>query len=31
MALRALQSGDSAQAEKTLMGTVVQLDQGKRS
>lgn len=31
MALRALQSGDSAQAEKTLMGTVVQLDQGKKS
>lgn len=31
MALRALQSGDAGQAEKTLMGTVVQLDQGKRS
>lgn len=29
MALRALQSGDSGSAEKTLMGTVVQLDQGK--
>lgn len=31
MALRALQQGDSGQAEKTLMGTVVQLDQGKRT
>jgi len=30
MALRALQSGDTGQAEKTLMGTMVQLDQGKR-
>lgn len=30
MALRALQSGDLGGAEKTLMGTVVQLDQGKR-
>lgn len=29
MALRALQSGDSAQAEKTLMGTMLGLDQGK--
>ncbi len=29
MALRALQSGDAGQAEKTLMGTVVNLDQGK--
>ncbi len=31
MALRALQTGDSGQAEKTLMGTMVQLDQGKKS
>jgi Ca-activated chloride channel family protein len=30
MALRALQSGDSAAAEKTLMGTMVNLDQGKK-
>lgn len=30
MALRALQSGDSGAAEKTLMGTMVNLDQGKR-
>lgn len=30
MALRALQSGDAGQAEKTLMGTMVQLDQGKK-
>jgi len=30
MALRALQSGDAGQAEKTLMGTMVHLDQGKR-
>jgi Ca-activated chloride channel family protein len=29
MALRALQSGDAGTAEKTLMGTVVNLDQGK--
>lgn len=31
MALRAIQSGDTGQAEKTLMGTMVQLDQGKKS
>lgn len=31
MALRALQTGDAGQAEKTLMGTMVQLDQGKRT
>lgn len=31
MALRAIQSGDVGQAEKTLMGTMVQLDQGKKS
>lgn len=31
MALRALQSGDQSGAEKTLMGTMVNLDQGKRS
>jgi len=31
MALRALQSGDSSGAEKTLMGTMVNLDQGKSS
>jgi Ca-activated chloride channel family protein len=30
MAMRALQSGDAGGAEKTLMGTVVHLDQGKR-
>lgn len=30
MALRALQTGNSGQAEKTLMGTMVHLDQGKR-
>jgi len=30
MALRALQSGDAGQAEKTLMGTMVHLDQGKK-
>jgi Ca-activated chloride channel family protein len=30
MALRALQTGDAGQAEKTLMGTMVHLDQGKR-
>jgi len=30
MALRALQSGDQSGAEKTLMGTMVNLDQGKR-
>ncbi len=30
MALRALQSGDSSLAEKTLMGTVFNLDQGKK-
>jgi Ca-activated chloride channel family protein len=30
MALRALQTGNSAQAEKTLMGAMVQLDQGKK-
>lgn len=29
MALRAIQSGDAATAEKTLMGTMLQLDQGK--
>ncbi len=29
MALRALQSGDSGQAEKTLMGTMLGLDQGR--
>lgn len=29
-ALRALQSGQTGEAEKTLMGTVVHLDQGKR-
>jgi len=29
MALRALQSGDASGAEKTLMGTMVNLDQGK--
>lgn len=31
MALRAIQSGDQGQAEKTLIGTVMSLDQGKRS
>lgn len=31
MALRALQSGDKGGAEKTLMGTFVNLDQGKSS
>lgn len=31
LAMRALQTGDRGQAEKTLMGAVVQLDQGKRS
>ena len=31
MALRALQSGDQGSAEKTLMGTMVSLDQGKKS
>jgi Ca-activated chloride channel family protein len=30
MAMRALQSGDAGGAEKTLRGTVVHLDQGKR-
>ncbi len=30
MALRAIQSGDQGQAEKTLIGTMLQLDQGKR-
>lgn len=30
MALRAIQSGDTGQAEKTLMGTMLNLDQGKR-
>lgn len=30
MALRALQSGDTSGAEKTLMGTMVNLDQGKK-
>jgi Ca-activated chloride channel family protein len=30
MALRALQSGDTGGAEKTLMGTMVHLDQGKK-
>ncbi|MBN9501871.1 MAG: VWA domain-containing protein [Armatimonadetes bacterium] len=30
MALRALQTGDTGGAEKTLMGTMVQLDQGKK-
>jgi Ca-activated chloride channel family protein len=30
LALRALQQGDASGAEKTLMGTVVNLDQGKR-
>lgn len=31
MALRALQSGDQGTAEKTLMGTMFNLDQGKKS
>ncbi len=31
MALRAIQTGDKGQAEKTLMGTMVHLDQGKKS
>lgn len=31
MALRAIQSGDTGAAEKTLMGTMVNLDQGKKS
>ncbi len=31
MALRAIQSGDTGAAEKTLMGTMVNLDQGKRT
>ena len=31
MALRAIQSGNQGQAEKTLMGTMVHLDQGKKS
>lgn len=30
MALRALQTGDSGAAEKTLLGTVLNLDQGKK-
>jgi Ca-activated chloride channel homolog len=30
MALRAIQSGDRGEAEKTLMGTMLQLDQGKK-
>ena len=30
MALRAIQSGDTGQAEKTLMGTMLHLDQGKK-
>jgi Ca-activated chloride channel family protein len=30
MALRAIQSGDKGQAEKTLIGTMLQLDQGKK-
>ncbi len=30
MALRTLQSGDSSQAEKTLMGAMFNLDQGKK-
>ena len=29
MALRAIQSGDAGAAEKTLMGTMLNLDQGK--
>lgn len=31
MALHALQTGNAGQAEKTLMGTMVNLDQGKKS
>ncbi len=31
MALRAIQSGDKGQAEKTLMGTMLHLDQGKKN
>lgn len=31
MALRAIQSGDSGSAEKTLMGTMLNLDSGKKS
>lgn len=31
MALRAIQSGNAGEAEKTLMGTMLQLDQGKKS
>ncbi|MHA4875448.1 hypothetical protein, partial [Enterococcus faecium] len=31
MALNALRSGDNAGAEKTLMGTVFKMDQGKKS
>ncbi len=30
IAMQAIQAGDSSTAEKTLMGTMVQLDQGKR-
>ena len=30
MALRAIQSGNAGEAEKTLMGTMLQLDQGKK-
>ena len=30
MALRAIQTGNTAQAEKTLMGTMLNLDQGKK-
>jgi Ca-activated chloride channel family protein len=31
MALKAIQTGDTGAAEKTLMGTMVHLDQGKKS
>ena len=31
MALQAIRSGDLGAAEKTLMGTMVSLDQGKKS
>ncbi|MCC6686317.1 MAG: hypothetical protein IT205_04950, partial [Fimbriimonadaceae bacterium] len=31
IAMRALQGGDTSGAQKTLMGTVVHLDQGKKS
>jgi len=31
IAMQAIQSGNIGHAEKTLMGTVVQLDQGKTS